>query len=715
MHHNRLRFSAFLLLLVSFLPGNTLLYAAPGTRALNALQDSSIITSSDSIRAALMEQYYVPIDSIKDKVVAFKAFDRGRFGVNRVELDTMLTGFHIKNVAQENYRVGSYLGNVGLSYYSPLFHLREQPGDFMFTDHIKLYMHTPQNMLHYQARTPYSIITYSSAGEKIKNEMTLHVVHTQNVNKDLNLGIVFDANTSKGQYYNQGTGDNAFSLFGSYRGTNYSLFSTMNINNIKMMENGGLADLNDFYLRTHQTESYTMRSNSGRTILKDRSFSVTQSYSFNKFPARQRGNAPDAVWSILMPVDSLLVMLPDSLQEMQPDSSLMAVPLKEDEVSRFTLVHNLEYEVFDRYYSDANAGPHSLYPHAYINRLATSDTAYARRLSNSFELMFRERDRARFTAGFAVGVLNQMDKYSFGIIPDTAYSGSTRVITRRDGGTSANTALTGRFFNHTGRKVNWDVGARLFFTGDKTGAFDVDGAIKYHYYTPRGRNTLTLGGTIVNEQPGYFLKQYGSNSYVWRNHFNQSQQLRLRAEFDNSARRFQAGVYVAQLNNWMYFDASALPAQSSQALLSATVMLKKHVVAGHFNFLFELYGQYSSDQTELPLPSFSGYQSSFYQSWLKKNVLNMQLGYDVRFFTQYYAYDYAPSTGVFFLQNKAKVGNYPFVDVFLNLKLKRVRLSVLGENLSTLLGSLGKKYFTTYGYPMPEARLKFGLSWSFYD
>lgn len=695
------RFKFVIFLVLSALPGISSLYAA-----------------SDSTRVAQMEMYYSPIDSIKDNVVAFKAFDRGRFTLNRVEIDTMLTGFHIKNAVKERYVIGSYLGNLGLSYYSPLFHLREQPGDFMFTDHIKLYMHTPQDMVHYQARTPYTLINYTSAGEKKMSEMTLHLVHTQNVSKDLNVGLVFDANTSNGQYYNQGTGDNAFSLFGSYRGDNYSWFATMNINNIKMQENGGLEDLEDFYMRDHRSDSYTMRTATGQTVLKDRSFSWTHSYSFNKFPSRRVAVDPVSD-SLALAQKLLLAGVSDTMAGEIPDSIRMA-PLNasKNNVSRFTLVHNLEYGFFDRYYSDENAGPDDLYPNAYISYISTGDTVYARRLSNSFELMFRERDRARFTAGFAVGVLNEMDKYSYSIIPDTVYNGTEKVITRSDGGTSVNSALTGRFFNRTGRKVNWDVGARLYFTGEKTGAFEVDGAFKFHYYTDKGRNTLTLGGTIVNEEPGYFLKRYASNSYMWRNEFSQSQQIRVRAEFDNPARQFKAGIYVAQLNNWVYFDTQAMPAQSSQALIAVTGALEKHIAAGRFHFLFKVYGQYTSDEDELPLPSLSGYQSTYYQQWLRhenRNVLDIQFGYDVRFHSSYYAYDYAPSTGAFFLQNKEKVGNYPFVDVFLNLKLKRVRLSVTGENLSTLLGSLGKKYFTTYGYPMPQARIKFGVSWSFYD
>jgi len=704
----RMRFLLFLFLVLAL--GATPLAGAVPRDTLRI--PNSFPAQEDSIRLAMKAYYALPIDSLQDKVIAFQPFYRGRLALVRVPIDTMLTGFQIKNVVKEQYAVGSYLGNLGLSAYSPLFHLREQPGDFMFTDHVAMYMHTHQEMIHYQARTPYTLINYTSAGEKRKDEMTLHLIHTQNVTKDLNLGVLFDANTSDGQYYHQGTGNNAFSLFGSYRGDQYSLYASLNINNIKMQENGGLESLMDFYTRDHRTESYTMRTNSGKTLLKDRSFALTQTFSFQKFSSRNVSGATLPADSLRSALSTLEAMSDSLSASAVPDSMMQAAPRG---VTRFTLVHNLEYRYFHRNFTDDAPGPNDLYPNAYINPFQTGDSVYVRRLTNSFELMFRERERARMTAGFAAGIYSELDKYTHSIIPDTSYNGSEMVITREDGETAANIAVTGRFFNHTGGTFNWDVGGRFFVTGEKAGSLELDGDVRFHYFTRRGRSTLTLGATLLNAEPGYFIKRYESNSYLWRTDFSQSQQIRLRAELENPARRFKAGVYVAQLNNWVYFDTLALPAQSSKALISVTGALEKEMVLGRFHFLFKLYGQYSSDEEQLPLPSFAGYQSSFYQQWLVRNVLNMQFGYDLRYHTRYYAYDFAPSTGVFFMQNNEKVGGFPFVDVFLTFKLKRVRLSVMGENLLTLLGSMDKKYFTTYGYPMPEARIKFGVSWSFYD
>ena len=175
-------------------------------------------------------------------------------------------------------------------------------------------------------------------------------------------------------------------------------------------------------------------------------------------------------------------------------------------------------------------------------------------------------------------------------------------------------------------------------------------------------------------------------------------------------------MYFSQLNKLVYFDATATPHQTSKALVVTSGEIQKHIRVGKLHLQFDLYGQYSSEESIIPLPAFAGKQTSYFEQWLVSKVLLMQLGYDVRYFTSYYAYAFMPATGVFYLQQAEKQGNYPFVNAFVDFKLKRMHISVVGESLHTLLnGQLKKNYFTVYGYPLNEARIKVGLSWAFYD
>ena len=92
------------------------------------------------------------------------------------------------------------------------------------------------------------------------------------------------------------------------------------------------------------------------------------------------------------------------------------------------------------------------------------------------------------------------------------------------------------------------------------------------------------------------------------------------------------------------------------------------------------------------------------------------MGADMRYFTQYYAPDYAPAIGQFYLQNKDnkyKLGGFPLVNAYINIHLKRTRLFVSMYNIVEPKGD--KSYFQAPHYPLNPRCLKFGLSWNFFD
>jgi hypothetical protein len=170
------------------------------------------------------------------------------------------------------------------------------------------------------------------------------------------------------------------------------------------------------------------------------------------------------------------------------------------------------------------------------------------------------------------------------------------------------------------------------------------------------------------------------------------------------------------LNNYIYINKDAIPEQTSEPLVTGTAYVEKDIRWWKLGFRFRLYGQYSTNESVIPLPAFAGFQSTYFEGWLVKNVLNMQLGWNAVFNTKYYAYAYMPATGMFHLQEEQQIGNYPFFDFFLNFQIKRARFFVKTDGLNTIFSSvLGKENFMVYRYPTNDFRVKFGVSWAFYD
>ena len=662
----------------------------------------SIPSLPDSLRRPVVVGRTDPLDTLSNRLFAYQVLSRNSYARTQAPIDTTLSRFDINNPVMRNYHAGAHLGNIGLSYYPIGFEARKRPSDFPFLDHLAVYLHDPEETVYYQTQSPYTHIDYSSGGPKIQNETIFNLIHTQNVNKNLNVGLHYDVYASAGQYNNQNSSNNAISLFSAYRGSQYSMYTNFNWNNVRMRENGGLENIDDYLVNVEEPPSNVVRSLEGKTILLNRSFYLMHSYSPRKLFSEQHTDSVD--------------------------------------VSRFSLVQTLKYEWNKREYSD-NAiyplqGRDPWFGWSAPERAVTRDSLYFRRLSNHFELMIKEQSRRRFTAGFSAGLLTEFDRYNINIVPDTIIkvidrhvpqntgwggdlpmiSGEERTIFYRNSHNYVNTAITGRFFNHTGRFLSWDFNGRLYFTGYKMGNLNINGTVQMHYYTPNGRNSLLFGGSIDNAQPGYFMKRYASNLLAWDNNFNPSQEIRLRGEFLMPHRKLKLGAYVSQLYNYIYINQDAVPAQSSELLATGTAYVEKDIRWRKFGFRFRLYGQYSSNEKIIPLPAFAGYQSTYFESWLVKDVLTMQLGWNVTFNTKYYAYAYMPATSMFHLQEEQKIGNYPFFDFFLNFQINRARIFFKTDGLNTLLSNyLGKENFMVYRYPTNDFRMKFGVSWAFYD
>ena len=156
--------------------------------------------------------------------------------------------------------------------------------------------------------------------------------------------------------------------------------------------------------------------------------------------------------------------------------------------------------------------------------------------------------------------------------------------------------------------------------------------------------------------------------------------------------------------------------QNSGNIQVFSAALRQDFKLGIFHLDNEITYQKSSNQDVLPLPELTLYHNLYIKFGLAKKVLQIEMGADVRYFTQYYAPDYAPTIGQFYLQNKEtryKLGGYPLLNGYINLHLKRTRIFIAMYNL--IQGQGEKSYFLAPHYPLNPRLLKFGLSWNFFD
>jgi len=605
-------------------------------------------------------------------------------------VDTIFSLFNRFRIADKYSPVNASLGNYGLPFYQISFFDRiTDPDKFLYTYYYP-FMHLPSNAIFMNTQIPFTELNWSFAGPRETSEQTFRVRHSQNVNRFFNFGFIFDIIYSLGQYNYQRSEDKDFTFFSSYTGAKYKLYFSAGINNINSYENGGI--LNETQLNKSSTlEIYTKLGGADKALsaLKNRNLLLIQRFTISSNPVLKSDTIP------------------------HKRSGFFGLS--------GTFSHILVIESNKRSYKDAY--PLSLfYDTAKINisRRVTNDSLFSRSIKNTIRFDFATDTSRKFRLGGGIGLRNELIRYSqivpTHILPLNDTTSSEIAIWHR-----GNNALVGSLYNNIGDKFRWIATGELFLTGYRAGDFNLDGIISKSFDWKKGRALWLITGSMMNRQPSFWYEQWGSNHFEWHNNFNKEFRIDLGSSFSYPARKLEFKFNYAIIKNYTDFDTTALPSQYSSGLSVAAISVRKDLRAWKFHLSTDVIIQKSSNVNILDLPlatvRSAGYFEHLFRFKKTGGKLNFQLGVDVTYNTLYHPYSYMPATGRFYRQDLVSAGDYPYVNVFLNFKVKRTRAFIMFDhvNYGLMGGSVPPNYDMVPNYPMNIRMLRYGLSWTFYD
>jgi len=87
------------------------------------------------------------------------------------------------------------------------------------------------------------------------------------------------------------------------------------------------------------------------------------------------------------------------------------------------------------------------------------------------------------------------------------------------------------------------------------------------------------------------------------------------------------------------------------------------------------------------------------------------IGTDINYFSSLELMGYSPMINQFYLDDSKSSGNYPFVDVFINARIKSVRFFIKSSHVNS--GLFGYKYYGASNYPLYDRAFQVGLNWNF--
>lgn len=254
--------------------------------------------------------------------------------------------------------------------------------------------------------------------------------------------------------------------------------------------------------------------------------------------------------------------------------------------------------------------------------------------------------------------------------------------------------------------------ANFIVSGQFTGNYKLESHHTLSFYrNNKFKQSLSLRLLNEDRTPDYIFKHWYSNHFIWDNTFNNTQLTQ--AEFDYKIAGIKIGFLYKNITNYLYFDQLGYPMQYNGGITNTALKLNiDHVFFKHLGIGLSQTFQNSSSNV-ISLPKSVSIASLFYKGNLFKNNLQLCIGGQVEYYDQFMPYAYMPATQIFYIQEKYKAGNFTFVDVFLNARIRPVTLFIKMENV--LHGIIGTNYSMVPGYYQPDRALRFGLTWLFFD
>ena len=591
-----------------------------------------------------------------------------------VPLDTAFSLFHRYRITDKYSDFNAYTGNYGLPLYQINFFDREWRPDRFLYSHYLPFMWTPANTLFINTHVPFTEMKWTNGGARSVAEQTFRVRHSQNASRFLNFGIIYDIVFNIGQYDLQRAVNKNFLFHTSYNRNIYTAYFSAGINNHESQENGGIAGVESLQQYAPEDVPVVLNDlNGAMSYLKNRYLMLVQRYS----PGGKR--------------DSITGEL------------IRSGPI--------TFSHIGTYEWNHRRYTDKYPVT-ELYDTVMISKTQTADSLYQSLLSNTLRVDFAAGSTGKFRIGAGAGIRSELRKFAQVMPGDT--------LTRPDTVTSRTSSLvlTGKVFNNIGSKFGWAASGDLWFQGYRAGDFIVNGRIYRDFVTKhKGTVTWDATGAVASYTPSFWYEQWGSNNFSWQNDLSREFRLMAGSSLRWPERNLNIRFSYAIVDNFTHMGIDARPAQHQGGLSVASLLASKDFIFWKLHLDNTVLLQQSSNSEVLSLPLVTARSAFFFDHVFKfastGGELSFQLGAEAMIHTSYYAMNYIPAPGRYFSQSDSQTGNYPFINIFLNLKVKRTRIFIMVDHVNSEL--TGYNYFLISGYPLNIRMIKYGIAWTFYD
>lgn len=667
-------------------------------------------------------------------------------------------------------------GNQGSPRIARIFTDRDFHEPFIFIQPFDYFVIPVEKYHFTNTFSPITNLSYNTCGNHTNGEDHLKALFATNINKRFGVGFKFDYLYARGYYQNQSTSHFGFSLHSSYLGDRYDNHFLFSTNHQKITENGGITDDeyithpesftsfnmneipvvlsntwnhhdNHHIFMSHRYKiGFMKKEDMNEEEIKARKFAMESEKKNAKAKRDEKerktgkkeeekfsGRPDDAKIAGDLPTANNLAgdrikvkndSIPDSLKVAAAKNDTAWT--KEVFVPVTSFIHTLDWNYYSRVYESYDEDDGYYKANYYDNYHYLGDSIYDDTrhwsLRNTLAIALLEGFNKYAKAGLKVFASYELRNFN---LPNPDSVSFDRMKSYKEN----NLSIGAQLIKSQGSLLHYTLSAETWLTGEDAGQFRLQGKGDLNFKFFKDTVRLEAKAAIEHNNPNFYFRHYHSRHYWWDNELDKEIRTKIEGTFSLKRTRTRLRVAYDNLNNytylWQKYDILAdydylrqnntvEVRQCSSNVSVLTAQLSQDLTLGPLNWDNIITYQTSSDQDVVPVPALNIY-SNLYFKFMVAKVLDLHLGADVRFFTKYHAPDYSPALGQYTVQGndeKIKIGNYPWVNIYADFFLKHARFFIMYTHVNK---GGSKQYFMAPHYPTNGSILRFGVSWNFFN
>lgn len=637
-----------------------------------------------------------PLESyfFNDSIRALRNFqwtvDRNTNKVKIAPIDTTLALWRLDYPHYHKRLGNNSVGGLGQASQEVNYFERNTSREFTFARPYEAYAYSLDNVPFYNMKHPYIWMTYLESGQKRYREEHFEITASQNINPSTSFSVNYKARGAKGKYDRSRVKNQNIAATFAHTGKRYSIHAAFMHNHIDQQESGGVVGewaITDTVFEMPSGVPMRLAAAEANNLYRNTSFFVKQSIGI----PLQRMTERDFSMADLSAVYIGHLFEYNSWSKVYTDKYATYTDERYERNENGTFKSHT-----DTYYKDWFLSPES-----------TRDSLAERIITNRIFAQIQPWNRNGVVGTIDGGVGLDLHTYSQFALTDYLSGKYERV---KKTAWFAYAGIDGKIRKY----VDWGASFKLYPSGYRGGDFDLRAHAAFTAFIKGKPFTLSGEFSQSASSAGYWMDHWLSNHYMWQNDFGKENETRFNVAFTVPDHGIELGFWQSVVTGKIYYGADCKPAQHSGAVSLTSVYAQKNFNIKGLHLDHRVLVQLTSDREVVPVPLVSAFLSYYYEFWVKRDVLRVQIGLDGRFNTSYYAQGYNPALSVFYNQNEVKIGDYPYVDAFVSAKWKRMRILLKYQHWNcNLFGN--NEYFAVARYPLNPGMFKFGISWTFYD